>query len=88
MTQVSLDRYKRGVRQVHEALSQHPDGLTAWEIHKATGIERGMLHPILDDNLLFYVDRWQLAKTNKLPCKVWMAVPINNPGDCPKPDDL
>ena len=87
MTYVSLDRYKRTVREVFNVLRQHPDGLTANELAKIMYIQRAVLNALLENNLLFYVDRWTVTRSKAL-CRVWMAAKLDNPGDCPPPDNL
>jgi len=85
--QLSLDRYKTVVRRVFDLLSNVPEGMTTYEIYKASGYPRSSVVLALQDNLLFYVDRWALNK-HSLPTRVWMAADLKRFDDCPRPDDM
>ena len=83
---ISLDRYKRLCRSTYNALLSAPDGLTVYELKRITVSQRSALKYVLNDNPLFYVDRWTHASRNRVLTQVWMAVPVDNPGDCPRPE--
>lgn len=81
---LSLERYRNGIRIVYNLLKEEPDGLTSYHIARITGLPRSTVYIILNDNPLFYIDRWEVAR-NKSMASIWVNAEINNPGDCPKP---
>ena len=88
MSYVSLDRYKRTVVALCDLLKQHPDGLIVQDMVRLLHSQKSVLCPVLEDNPLFYVDRWATTKTRYTTsiCRVWMVVDFDNPGNCPPPD--
>ena len=88
MTYISLDRYKRTMTALCDLLKQHPDGLTVQEMVKLLNSQKSVLCPVLENNPLFYVDRWTPTKTRYTTSisRVWMVVEFDNPGNCPPPD--
>ena len=84
---ISLERYRHGVREVHAELMMHPDGRTLTEISYATKIARSSLQVILEDNPLFYVDRWVMGR-NTAAARIWALNISSNFEDCPRPDSL
>jgi len=83
---ISLERYRMCVRHIYQALKDS-DGMTAHELEKLTGFPRSTIMLALNDNLLFYVDRWKL--TNRVcPTQVWMNSDVTQHEDCPRPDQL
>ena len=83
---ISLDRYKKCVRAVYMALKDS-DGLTAYELEKETGYPRSTIRFALEDNLLFYVDRWKLSRKS-CATQVWSVVEFVRYDDCPRPDSM
>jgi len=84
---ISLERYRHGVREVHAELRLNSDGMTLTELCHKTKIARSTLQAILEDNPLFYVDRWVLGR-NSSPARVWVLNVTSNFEDCPRPDVL
>jgi len=84
---ITLERYRAGVCTVHAELSQHPDGMTLAELCATTKIARSSLKTMLEENPLFYVDRWVLG-VNSVPARVWVLNVSSHFEDCPRPDKL
>jgi hypothetical protein len=81
---ISLERYRNGVREVHAELMLHPDGATITQLSIATKIAKSSLQIILEENPLFYVDRWMLTGTGS-HARVWALNVSSNYEDCPRP---
>ena len=84
---ISIERYKACVRAVYRALSASEDGMTAYELEQMTGYARSTVRFVLNDNLLFYVDRWKLSRKN-CATQVWCAAEMKRYDDCPRPEDM
>lgn len=83
---VSLERYKACVKAVHRAL-EGSDGMTPYELEQMTGFARSTIKVVLQDNLLFYVDRWKMSRKNT-PTQIWQAAEMKRYDDCPRPEDM
>ena len=83
---ISLDRYKKCVRAVYNVLKDS-DGMTAYELEKETGYPRSTIRFALEDNLLFYVDRWKLSR-KQYATQVWCAAEMKRYDDCPRPENM
>lgn len=84
---ISLERYRKGIALIYETLQYAPDGMTAYQLHLATELPRSTVQIILEDNILFYVDRWEWSK-RKSPTRIWVAAKIERFEDCPRPDHM
>jgi DNA-binding transcriptional regulator GbsR (MarR family) len=84
---ISLERYTKCVRAVFDTLSASDDGMTAYDIAKITGYPRSTVNIVVEDNLLFYVDRWKRSRVG-VPTRIFMASKIERFEDCPRPDDM
>lgn len=82
---ISLDRYRSGVARVFKLLQENPDGMNTYEIAKMTGLPRSTVYIILNDNHLFYVDRWRQARSGGYT-QVWCASEVIRHDDCPQPE--
>ena len=83
---ITLARYQDGVRMVHAELLAQPDGMTMTELYYKTKIARSSLQVILENNPLFYVDRWIVSKKSA-PTRVWLINVTSNYENCPRPDN-
>jgi len=81
---ISIERYRNCVRAVYNALKDS-DGMTAYELSEMTGYPRSTVRFALDDNLLFYVDRWKITR-GQHETQVWCAAEMKRFEDCPRPD--
>ena len=81
---LSLARYRNGVRIIYKLLEDESDGLTTYHISRLTGLPRSTVYIILQDNPLFYIDRWEVARNTSMAA-IWVCAEVKNPGDCPQP---
>ena len=75
---ITLDRYRKCMRAIFDTLLSSDDGMTVYEIAKMTGYPRSTVGIVIEDNPLFYIDRWKDGVT-----AVYMVNHFIE--DCPKP---
>jgi len=81
---ISLERFKEVNNAVFQALMTS-DGMTAYELEKMTGYPRSSIRFVLNDNPLFYVDRWKITR-HQHETQVWCTNVTQQLEDCPRPD--
>jgi hypothetical protein len=69
--------------EIRRVLREHPDGLTAFAIAAALGVDKNAARKSIVSMPDAYIDRWELNPRNGQYQAVWCAVEV--PPHCPRP---